>query len=74
MKLAAFPKCFMDDLCVKHTMTVFDWIEQASTIPGLDGLEMYDGFFESFDPEYLGRVRDALDRHHAVRTTSRGAR
>jgi sugar phosphate isomerase/epimerase len=64
LKLAAFPKCFMDDLCVKHTMTVFDWIEQAATIPGLDGLEMYDGFFESFDREYLCRVRDALQRHN----------
>ena len=28
-KLAAFPKCFMDDLCVHHTMTIFDWIELA---------------------------------------------
>ncbi len=63
MKIAAFPKCFMDELCIKHTMTIFDWIEQASTIEGLDGLEFYDGFFESFEPDYLDRVRQALAKH-----------
>lgn len=64
MKIAAFPKCFMDELCVTHTMTLFDWIEQAATIPGIEGLEMYDGFFDSFAPEYLTRVRGALQRHN----------
>ena len=38
-KLAAFPKCYIDDLCVHHTMTVFDWIELASGL-GIDGLEL----------------------------------
>ena len=60
-QLAAFPKCFMDELCVHHTMTVFDWIELAATL-GVDGLEFYSGFLNS-DPAFLHDVRVALDRH-----------
>jgi sugar phosphate isomerase/epimerase len=61
MKLAAFPKCFMDQLVVDHTMTVFDWIEMAADLP-IDGLEMYGGFLESFEPAYIERVRHAIER------------
>ena len=63
MKIAAFPKCFMDELVVDRTMTVFDWIEMAADLP-VDGLEMYDGFFESLDEGYLGNVRSALRRRN----------
>ncbi|MGH9398431.1 MAG: sugar phosphate isomerase/epimerase family protein [Terriglobia bacterium] len=61
MKLAAFPKCFMDQLVVDHSMTVFDWIEMAAELP-VDGLEMYSGFLESFEPAYIGSVRNAIER------------
>ena len=61
MRLAAFPKCYMDQLVLERSMSVFDWIEMASDLP-VDGLELYDGFLESFDEAYLARVRDALDR------------
>ncbi len=60
-RLAAFPKCFMDQLCVDRTMSVFEWIEMASTL-GVDGLEFYSGFIED-DPEFLGKVKAALDEH-----------
>jgi sugar phosphate isomerase/epimerase len=60
-KLSAFPKCYMDDLCVTKTMTLFDWIELAASL-GVDGVEMYPGFFESFEPDYLERLRAQLDR------------
>jgi sugar phosphate isomerase/epimerase len=63
MKLAAFPKCFMDQLVVERTMTVFDWIEMAARLP-VDGLEMYPGFFASLDRQYLERVRLALENRH----------
>lgn len=62
-KLSAFPKCFMDELCVAKTMTLFDWIELAARL-GVDGTEMYPGFFESFEPEYLERVKKHLVQHH----------
>lgn len=61
MKLAAFPKCFMDQLVVERSMSIFDWIQMARQLP-VDGLEMYDGFLESFDPTYLGRVRAAIEQ------------
>lgn len=60
-RLAAFPKCFMDELCVHKTMTLFDWIEKASTL-GVDGLEFYSGFLEE-DENFLAKVRDCLKKH-----------
>jgi len=51
----------MDALCVTRTMTLFDWIDLAATL-GVDGVEMYPGFFESFEPSYLERVRAHLQR------------
>lgn len=62
MKLAAFPKCFMDKLVVHRTMSVFDWIEMAADLP-IDGLELYDGFLASLEEAYLAKVRRALERH-----------
>ena len=61
-KLAVFPKGFMDALCVDRTMTLFEWIELAATLD-VDGVEMYDRFFISFEPDYLAEVKSALDRH-----------
>ena len=52
----------MDQLCVDHTMTVFDCIELASTL-GVDGLEFYSGFLRD-DPAFLHEVGDALAQHH----------
>ena len=62
MKLAAFPKCYMDEICVDRSMSVFDWIGMASGL-GVDGLEMYPGFFTSLDDAYLDRVREAIEKH-----------
>jgi sugar phosphate isomerase/epimerase len=44
-KLAAFPKAWLDDLCVDGTMTIRQWVELAATV-GVDGLEFYSGFAE----------------------------
>ncbi|HZO88155.1 MAG TPA: sugar phosphate isomerase/epimerase family protein [Chthonomonadaceae bacterium] len=64
MKLAAFPKCFMDELCVHRTMSVFDWIalaEKELKPLGVTGLEMYTGFLTSYEPDYLAQVKAALE-------------
>jgi sugar phosphate isomerase/epimerase len=64
VKLAAFPKCYMDDLCVHRTLTVFEWIalaERELKPLGVSGLEMYPGFLLSFEPGYLAEVKAALD-------------
>lgn len=58
--LAAFPKCFMDELCIKRSMTIFEWIDMARTLD-IEGIELYNGFLESFDIGYLQRVRDAIE-------------
>ncbi len=63
--IAAFPKCYMDQLCVERSMSLFEWIEMAATLP-VDGLEMYPGFFTSFDEGYLSGVRSALRRHNLL--------
>jgi sugar phosphate isomerase/epimerase len=60
VKLAAFPKCFMDQLVRDRTMSLFQWIEMAADLP-IDGLELYGGFLESTDDAYLGRVRNAIE-------------
>jgi sugar phosphate isomerase/epimerase len=60
-RLAAFPKCFMDQLCVQHTMTVLQWIELAATLD-VQGLEFYSGFLRD-DPAFLREVKDALEAH-----------
>jgi len=52
----------MDELCVTKTMTLFDWIELAGTL-GVDGVEVYPGFFQSFEPKYLQRVKMQLVKH-----------
>lgn len=59
VKLAAFPKCFMDQLCIQKSMSVFDWIEMASTLE-VDGLEFYSGFVDELDEAALEKVRLAL--------------
>ncbi len=59
-RLSVFPKCYMDALCVTRTMTLFEWIDLAATL-GVDGVEMYPGFFESFETDHLRRVKGHLE-------------
>ncbi len=59
-KLSAFPKGFMDDLCVHKTMSLFDWIDLAATLD-VDGVEMYPGFFANFEPDYIAQIKQHAD-------------
>jgi sugar phosphate isomerase/epimerase len=56
VQLAVFPKCYLDDILVHKSMTLFDWIEKAGEL-GVDGLEMYTLFFEAKGDVYLDEVR-----------------
>jgi sugar phosphate isomerase/epimerase len=58
--LAAFPKCFLDEIIVHKSMTLFDWIEKAGQL-GVEGLEMHDLFFEGRGDEYLVEVRSRCE-------------
>jgi sugar phosphate isomerase/epimerase len=47
-QLAAFPKAYMDELCVNGQMTIEDWIGLVSSLD-VDGMEFYCGFLELAD-------------------------
>jgi len=59
LRIAAFPKCYIDQIAGDRTMSVFDWIAMARSLDA-DGLEMYDGFFTSLEPDYLDQVGEAV--------------
>ena len=60
-RLAAFPKCYMDELCVHKTMTLFEWIDLAATL-GVEGLEFYSGFLDD-NEAFLTKTKAALEKH-----------
>lgn len=60
-KLAAFPKCYLDELCVHRTMTLADWIEIGATL-GVQGLEFYSGFLED-NEAFLREAKASLQKH-----------
>jgi len=60
-RLAAFPKGYIDELCVHRTMTLEQWIDLASTL-GVEGLEFYVGFMTD-EPVFLQRTKSSLERH-----------
>jgi len=59
MRISVFPKAFIGPISVERTMTPFEWIELATTLP-VDGLEMHSGFFYAEDPSMVDRIGDAL--------------
>lgn len=61
MPLSAFPKCFLDALCVRHDMTVDEWIELALQFD-VDGLEFYWGFTPENNPKEWERLRRKMEQ------------
>jgi sugar phosphate isomerase/epimerase len=59
-RLAAFPKAFMDPLCVTGEMSVRDWVGLAATCD-IDGLEFYSGFLELKEPRNWAGARAAAE-------------
>lgn len=55
-KISAFPKCYIDDIAVRKTMTLEQWIDMSVDLQA-DGLEMYSHFLNSFEPSYLDGIR-----------------
>ena len=58
-KLAAFPKAFMDSLCVTGEMSLRQWIDLATTL-NVDGLEFYMDFLDLRDPAKWPVIRRAV--------------
>jgi sugar phosphate isomerase/epimerase len=64
-KLAAFPKAYMNELCLDGSMTIRQWIEMAATLE-VDGLEFYSGFLELADPQASTESRTIAADHGLV--------
>ena len=62
MPLAAFPKCYLDAIIVKKTLSLDQWIENAATQLDIDGLEFYWGFAPR-DTAAIAHTRELLKRH-----------
>ena len=60
LRISAFPKCYLDEMLVRHTISLFDWIKMARGLDA-DGLEMHDGFFASLNSAYLDEVGERLE-------------
>ena len=60
-RISAFPKCYLEEISQKRTMSVFDWIQMAKDLPA-EGLEMYEGFLWELTDSFLGRLSDELSR------------
>jgi sugar phosphate isomerase/epimerase len=61
MPLAAFPKCFIDAICVDKSMTVYDWIEATAPMD-IDGLEFYWPMTPANDPKEITKLRQTVER------------
>ena len=61
-RLAAFPKAFMDELCVTGAMTIRQWVELASTLD-IDGLEFFSGFLELRERPAWSAARHLAKEH-----------
>jgi sugar phosphate isomerase/epimerase len=60
-KLAAFPKAYMDELCVSGAMSIRDWAAMAATLD-IEGLEFYCGFLELKDSGAWPAARREVER------------
>lgn len=58
MRISVFPKGELDALTVQRTMSVFEWIDQAGTLP-IEGLELYSGMFTETSDQYLDDIAGA---------------
>lgn len=60
MPLAAFPKCFLEAMCVTRAMSVDDWIDMTAGFD-VDGLEFYWLFTPWREPAELERIRRRVE-------------
>jgi sugar phosphate isomerase/epimerase len=57
-RVSVFPKCYFDQL-VSGEMDYLQWIRDAATLGG-EGVEHYDEFFRSLEPEDVDPVLEAM--------------
>ncbi|NRB52471.1 MAG: sugar phosphate isomerase/epimerase [Saprospiraceae bacterium] len=61
-KLAAFPKAYMDALCIDNSMSLQQWIELGAQL-GVDGLEFYSGFLALQDSKNWSHYKQLANDH-----------
>jgi len=61
-RLAAFPKAWMQQLCVDGSLSLERWIEMATALD-VDGLEFYSGFLDLRQRSDWGRHRKLVEDH-----------
>src|SRR6218665_3564576 len=59
MRISVFPKGDLNALSNDRSMTIFEWISKAASLPA-DGLELYSGMFWQRDDDYLDAIGEAL--------------
>src|SRR5262249_39708712 len=59
--LAVFPKCYIDELCVKHSLSVDQWIDLSAQFD-VDGLEFYWEFTPRNRPAEWERLRRRVEQ------------
>ncbi|WP_371779672.1 sugar phosphate isomerase/epimerase family protein [Streptosporangium subroseum] len=59
MRIAAFPKGDLEQMVIRRTKSIFEWIDEARTL-GVDGLELHTGFFWSTAEDEVRRIGDAI--------------
>lgn len=62
MRISVFPKGELEAITVHRTMTVFEWIELASTLP-VEGLELYAGMLTDTSDAYVDGIGEAVTAH-----------
>jgi hypothetical protein len=64
LKIAAFPKCFLDEIAARRSTSVFDWIELARSLD-THGLEIYKDSFWTY-PEFAQKMEVFLELVDAI--------
>ncbi len=59
VKLSAFPKCWINEIC-EGRMQLFEWVDLSLQLE-CDGLELYSGFLQSYDDTYLSKIRQYVE-------------
>ncbi len=61
MPLAAFPKCFLELICVEHAMSPEEWIDLAADQLDIDGLEFFINFTPVDDRDHMLALRKRVE-------------
>lgn len=64
MKISAFPKCWIEDICERR-MPLLRWVDMATQL-ACEGLELYTGFLERHDADDLAALRHEIEKREMV--------